>query len=155
MKKNTRIVGAVLAAIPILILSTSALCSWAIAGGASMKWRLAFRLLCHGFEERCIEMFGVAMPICSRCTGIYLGMLLGILTYAAAGFALKSAPAFNKVALLIAVLPLALDGGTQAMMLRESTNPLRIVSGLMAGTAFAMWVLSEMEHQETHAFTAP
>lgn len=153
MKKNTRIVGAVLTAIPALILSASALCSWAIAGGASPKWRLAFRLLCHGFEARCLELFGVAMPICTRCTGIYLGMLAGMAAFVAAGW-IRSAPAFGKVALLVAVLPLAIDGLTQATGLRESTNLLRMITGLLAGTAFALWVLSEMEHQETHAFTA-
>ena len=53
---------------------------------------------------------------------------------------------------MIAVAPLAIDGVTQAMGLRASVNPLRIATGLLAGMAFGLWVLSEVEHQEAHTF---
>ncbi|MFP5246474.1 MAG: DUF2085 domain-containing protein, partial [Thermoanaerobaculia bacterium] len=74
MKRDTKIVLGVIAAIPTVILGAATLCTWAIAHGASEKWRLLFRMTCHGIAERCFELFGTPMPICARCTGIYLGM---------------------------------------------------------------------------------
>ena len=43
MKRDTKIVLSVLAAIPTVMLSAAAICSWAIGHGASMRWRLLFR----------------------------------------------------------------------------------------------------------------
>ena len=144
MKRDTKIVLSVIAAIPALILSASTFCSWAIAHGASMKWRLLFRLMCHGIPERCIEVFGVPMPICARCVGIYLGLLAGLAAFWLVPFVTERA---MRVMAFIAVTPLAIDGFTQLFGLRESTNPLRLSTGIIAGLAFGMWVLAAVERR--------
>lgn len=151
MKRDTRIVLAFAGSIPALILATSALCSWLIASGASMKWRLLFRLICHGRIERSLELFGVPMPICARCTAIYLGLLGGL----AAFWLVRSVSeqTMRRVSLL-AITPLAIDGLTQLTGLRESTNPLRVATGLVAGLAFGIWILSAVERRDDAAFTA-
>jgi uncharacterized membrane protein len=138
--------------VPALILSAAALCSWAIAGGATEKWRLAFRLLCHGLEARCLEVFGVPMPICSRCTAIYAGLLVGMAAFAVVPFLREKV--MRPVAFL-AVTPLAVDGLTQLAGLRESTNALRIATGLAAGIAFGLWALSAVERRQDEVLTPP
>ena len=151
MKRNTRLVSAAVAAPPIVILAAS-------VAGTAFEWpRWLFRVLCHGIPERCLELFGTPMPICARCTGIYAGMLFGLLVYLCSAAIPGGAapPRMAVLHLLILVAPLAIDGITQAVGLRESTNLLRIATGLLAGGAFAFWVLAEVEHQETHAFTSP
>ncbi|MDP9192425.1 MAG: DUF2085 domain-containing protein [Acidobacteriota bacterium] len=150
LRRDTKIVLVVVGAIPTLILGASALCSWAIAHGASMQWRVLFRMMCHGRVERSLELFGVPMPICARCTGIYLGMLAGL-------FAIWIIPwlrerVMRRVA-FIAVIPLAVDGLTQLTGLRESVNPLRIATGLIAGLAFGLWILSAVERRDEALFT--
>src|SRR5215212_246274 len=152
MKRDTKITLAFVGSIPTMILTAAALCSAAIAAGASMKWRLLFRLMCHGKPERCLDLFGVPMPVCARCTGIYLGLMAGL-----AGFWLVrfvSARMF-KIAAFIALAPLAIDGLTQLAGLRESTNTLRLATGLVAGLAFGLWILSAVEQREERMFTAP
>lgn len=144
MKRDTRIVLAFLAAIPAAILGAATLCTWAVAAGASMQWRLLFRLMCHGRVERSLELFGAPMPICARCVGIYAGMLLGILAFWAVP--LLRERVMRGVA-IAATLPLALDGLTQLTGLRESTNPLRIATGALAGLAFGLWILSAVERR--------
>ena len=59
MRRDTKILMAVLAPLPALLLAASTLTSWAVAHGASPRWRLLFRILCHGYEERCLVLFGV------------------------------------------------------------------------------------------------
>jgi len=38
-----------------------------------------FVIVCHRMPERTIELAGVAMPLCSRCSGIFGGLALGML----------------------------------------------------------------------------
>ena len=144
MKRDTKIVLAVLAAIPALILGAATLCTWAISAGASEQWRVLFRIMCHGRPERCLELFATPMPLCARCVGIYGGMLLGILAFWAVP--LLRVRVMRAFAFAAAV-PLALDGLTQLTGLRESTNGLRIATGVIAGMAFGLWILSAVERR--------
>ncbi|HUP60286.1 MAG TPA: DUF2085 domain-containing protein [Thermoanaerobaculia bacterium] len=150
MKRDTKIVFAVVAAIPSFILTASLACSWAIAHGASMKWRLLFRTMCHGIVSRSIDVFGAPMPVCARCAGIYLGMLIGLAAFAAFPFVSERV---MRIAAIAAVTPLAIDGFTQMARLRESTNDLRMATGIAAGFAFGMWVLSAIERRSDTAVT--
>src|SRR5205814_4602373 len=81
LKRDTAIVAATLAAIATAILSASLACTWLIAHGASMRWRLPFHLLFHGIPERCLHLWGVPMPICARCMAIYAGMAVSLLVF--------------------------------------------------------------------------
>jgi uncharacterized membrane protein len=152
MKRDTRIVLSAVGGIPALILSLSALCTWAIAQGASMKWRLLFRTLCHGKPERCLYLFQVAMPICARCTGIYAGVLGGLMLFPLMPWLREKT---MRVVAFAALAPLGLDGLTQLFGLRESTNPLRVATGVITGLAFGLWILSAVERRDEALFTTP
>jgi uncharacterized membrane protein len=79
------------------------------------------------------------MPICARCTALYGGLILGSLLF-------RFLPAMRqqtaRIVVAVALLPMAIDGGTQLLRLRESTNLLRVETGLPAGIAIALWVLT-------------
>lgn len=152
MKRDTKIVLAALASIPSFILTMSALCTWAISHGASMKWRLLFRTLCHGRPERCLYLFDVPMPICARCAGIYAGVLAGLALFRIMPWLRERT---MRLVAFVALTPLALDGLTQLTGLRESTNPLRIATGVIAGLAFGLWILSAVERRDEAVFTTP
>jgi len=142
VKRDTWIVAGVLAAISIAILGGSVLCTWAIAHGAPMQWRLLFRLVCHGIPRRCLTLWNVPMPICARCTAIYGGALAGLVL-------MRMLPAMSeraaRIGMAIAATPLAIDGLTQLTTLRESTNTLRLITGVLGGIGFALWALTAVE----------
>ena len=48
-------------------------------GPVGQVFDLLFVVLCHRLPERTIEIAGVAMPLCSRCAGIFTGLGLGAL----------------------------------------------------------------------------
>jgi len=148
MKRDTLIVAGVIAAIALAILAASVFCTAAIANGASMKWRLLFRLFCHGNPARCLYLWGVPMPICARCTAIYAGALLSLLAF-------PLLPRVNEVvarwSMYVLATPMAIDGLTQLTTLRESTNSLRIATGSIAGAAFVFWALTAVETQRSEA----
>ncbi len=108
---------------------------------------------------------GVAMPLCARCVGIYGGFLVGIAMFAivmkaadsrqqTAGYRVPHPLLLSAVSYLlpVAVAPLAIDGFTQLLGLRESTNPLRLATGLVAGAAFGLWVLVNVETRARQRF---
>jgi len=142
LKRDTAIVAALIAAVATAILSASVVCTWAIAHGASMRWRLLFRLFCHGIPERCFIVWQVPMPICARCTAIYAGLAVAVVVFLLLP---RMSERVARVVLIIAIVPLGVDGLTQLVRLRESTNELRLVTGLAAGIAFGLWAITAVE----------
>jgi uncharacterized membrane protein len=142
VKRDSAIVAAVLAGIATAFLSASVLCTWAIAHGASMRWRSLFRFFCHGYPERCLVLWGVPMPICARCTAIYSGLALAIVVFVLLP---RMSEFAARMVMLIATVPLAVDGLTQLVRLRHSTNGLRLATGLVAGIAFGLWAITAVE----------
>lgn len=142
MRRDTKILGAFICAASALILGASALCTWAIAHGASQSWRLPFRMVCHGIASRCLMLFGTPMPVCARCTAIYIGLIAGVLLFSLMPWIEER---FMRLTLYVATIPIAVDGITQAVRLRESTNSLRLATGFLAAAAFSAWALSEVE----------
>jgi uncharacterized membrane protein len=150
VKRDTKIVGGFLAAIPVIILGLSTLCTWAIAHGAAMNWRLLFRMLCHGIIARSFTLFDVPMPICARCTGIYIGLFAGLVAFMLFP---RIEERLARYSMYAAAVPMAVDGLTQALGLRESFNALRVATGFVAAFAFGIWVLSAVEQRDMRAFT--
>jgi len=83
---------------------------------------------------------GYKLPVCSRDIAIYLFMLLG-------GFAW---PLFFKPnstkwlplwILILALLPTAIDGFSQFLGMRESTNAIRLMTGAIMGFAMAFYII--------------
>lgn len=151
MRRETWIVLGALALLPATILAAAALCALAIGAGGPEWLRLPFRFLCHGLPERSLLLGGVPMPVCARCTGIYAGVLAGLAAFPLIPM-LKER--LMRMIAFAAATPLAIDGLTQLVGLRESTNPLRIVTGAIAGVAFGLWILSAVEQREKTMFTA-
>jgi uncharacterized membrane protein len=81
---------------------------------------------------------GYKMAYCERDAAIYSSMLAAGLVYAL--FRKRVRPLNLRWYLILAVLPMALDGGTQLIMLRESTPLLRTITGILFG-ALSVWLI--------------
>jgi uncharacterized membrane protein len=149
VSRDTRITALCLAALALIPLIASASATIAIAHGASPMLRLPFKLMCHGIAHRCLTISGTPMPICARCVGIYGGFLAGLILFPI----LKGAnERVMRILLAVAALAMFLDGVTQAIGLRESTNPLRLATGLTVGAAFGLWALVAIETRARQRF---
>ena len=89
---------------------------------------------CHQLPERSFFFRGMQFPICARCTGIVLGLLLGPLPCA---FGL-----YNVCFSLMLASILVIDGYTQLKGWRKSTNTLRFLSGLLFGYSLVSFVFA-------------
>ncbi|MFH1587130.1 MAG: DUF2085 domain-containing protein [Candidatus Diapherotrites archaeon] len=101
---------------------------------------LIFRPFCHQIPERSFFLFGYPLGVCARCFGIYFGLLISALIY----------PKIKKVDnlkfpkihwMLLALAPLAIDGITQLVGLRESTNLLRLTTGFIFGYVLLFYIV--------------
>lgn len=87
---------------------------------------------CHQLANRSYFLNGNQMPFCARDLGLFIGL--------AAGFGLVSFYPFrpNPFYLLLGLVPIGLDGGLQLVTAYESTNPMRLITGIIGGTAAAI-----------------
>lgn len=135
-----RLMAAVVGGLAAAILIVSLLATLTLAAGANPAIRIPFRLLCHGIVERSLVILDAAMPICARCTGIYLGMMAGAGIWLAVQRSGRNLAISTALAVIL-VMPLAIDGTTQAVGWRESTTALRMWSGVVAACAASLWLL--------------
>ena len=143
MTRAARISSVSFSAAAAGILLAALLVTQLVAAGAPRNLRLLFRPLCHTIESRSFYLDGVPMPICARCTGLYVGFLIGIGLFAAVR-KLRESPIPSALVIAL-VLPLVIDGVTQALGLRTSGNELRFLTGILAGSAGLAWVMNRIE----------
>jgi len=79
-------------------------------------------------------------PVCARDLAIYVAMLIGGALFP---FFLKmdSKKWPNKWILVAACIPIGIDGGTQLIGMRESTNLLRIITGVIVGIVLPFYLI--------------
>jgi uncharacterized membrane protein len=83
------------------------------------------------------DRLGYKMAFCQRDTAFYGGLWVGGLIFGLVRKRLKPLP---LLAFGLCLLPMAIDGGTQLVMMRESNWILRTFTGGLAGIA-SVWML--------------
>lgn len=95
------------------------------------------KFICHRIPERTFQIKGHYFPVCSRCTGFYIGAFsYFILAY----FVYIEYTFFLILMAFLMLIPTFLDGLTQLIELRESNNVIRVLSGLTGGVGLAILV---------------
>lgn len=104
---------------------------------------------CHRNPDRCCSLNGEKLKICSRCMAIY-PMYIFLVPFM---FIVTES---NILTLLIVsiclMLPLIIDGGTQALDWRKSNNFLRITTGLLFGLGQSL-LIAGASHYLITSFT--
>lgn len=95
-------------------------------------------VFCHRRKDRTFKIRNKYFPVCSRCTGIYIGVLIFFLLNII--YHLE----YNLELFLISLtlmLPTAIDGTTQLFGWRESRNSIRFITGLVAGIGYGLFLI--------------
>ena len=87
---------------------------------------------CHQLANRSYFINGNQMPFCARDLGLFLGIAVGF------GIASFYRLKINPVLLLLGLIPMGIDGGLQLVTSYESNNPLRMITGVVAGISMAL-----------------
>ena len=143
-----------------------------LAGGASPEtpagYGLAFvtyaigSLICHQRPERSFHMFGVQMPVCARCLGIYAGAAAAALLWLFSDRRSEvlrhegaiSWPDFGlaRNALLISAIPIAITLAYEWTTGATPANWIRAASGVSLGAAVA-WIVCTVESRHDRVDT--
>jgi uncharacterized membrane protein len=103
-----------------------------------------YRFFCDELPSHSFFIFGYQICLCERCLAIYSSMLFS-------GLALvflrrrNNLPSISWWMWVIAMIPMALDGGTQLFGLRESNVALRLLTGAIFGVGTAIFTLPQIE----------
>ena len=116
----------------------------------------AYSFLCHQKAERSLFVLGEKMAFCARDLGIFLPIGgSGLLSL----FSRMKLPALNWKHYGALTIPLVADGTIQLtseilqrfgsrILFYESTNPLRLVTGILFGIAVGLFIFSNLERNQ-------
>ena len=96
--------------------------------------------VCHQVDDRSFHVAGHALAVCSRCFGIYVGYLAGLIVYPFAR-SLTQTDFPDRSWLIIALAPVAVDFAGGFLGIFENTLASRALTGMIAGAAGAFYTL--------------
>lgn len=103
--------------------------------GLYKKW-LPIIFGCHTRADRSFFLKEKQFPICARCTGELVGILLIATTY-------WIYHPITQYAIIL-LFPMILDGGIQLLTKYESNNTLRLLTGFLFGYALFQLLISSL-----------
>lgn len=89
---------------------------------------LGERTGCHQRPDRSFFINGYQLPVCARCSGVFLGYISGAVFLALRGKRIsKGVPSFMGCYIMF------FDWLLQALKIKESTNKRRFITGFLGG----------------------
>ena len=106
--------------------------------------RMIGALVCHQRVDRSFILAGESMPVCARCTGIYLSGALGAL---AAWLTVPSMPRQTRALILAAAMPTIATLAVEWTGLVQPGNVVRVLAALPVGAACG-WIFVRLLRAE-------
>lgn len=106
--------------------------------------------LCHQLPERSFFGGGIQVPVCARDTGIYIGFVVSFLVIALVhkGERPRGFPRWHVWAFMGGLLlAMAWDGVSSYAALRQTTNAIRLFTGLGVGYSAAAIVFAMLQDE--------
>lgn len=99
-----------------------------------------FNYICHQMPERSLFVFGEPFGVCSRCFGVYFGLLAGILAYPL-WHPIDDIEPLSRVWLILSLIPIGVDWSLTFFGIWENTDLSRFISGGILGFACAAFIV--------------
>lgn len=99
-----------------------------------------FSYLCHQMPSRTFHLSDSAFAVCSRCFGVYFGLLFGFMIYPFIR-SIENIDPFPRVWLFLSLVPMGIDWSLGFFDIWENTHASRFVTGLILGTACGIYII--------------
>lgn len=118
--------------------------AWRMATPGGGRWAATIVYVvgagvCHQRPERSFQIAGVALPVCGRCTGLYLSA--GVVALIGLVIGLRRVPAAGsnvwRAILIVAALPTLISWGLERLGGGDPGNLVRAVCAIPLGAAAA------------------
>ena len=110
-----------------------------------------FSHICHQLPERSFFIFGHKLAVCSRCFGVYFGLLAGLLTYPI-WRSIDNIDPLPRLWLFASMVPIAIDWSLTIFGIWENTFVSRSITGLILGFACGVYILPALVEIFRHLF---
>lgn len=108
--------------------------------GISIPIYTFFSYLCHQIPSRSFHLESHAFAVCSRCFGVYFGLLFGFIVYPIFRAVNETEP-LSRIWLFLALIPIGVDWSLSVFGIWENTHWSRFVSGMILGAACAVFII--------------
>ncbi len=119
----------VFAAWCILIVAPAVLAGTSL-DGISQSLYSFFGYICHQHPERSFFIFDHQLGVCSRCIGVYFGLVLGVAGYPLFRQISEVEP-ISRIWLILSMIPIGVDWSLTFFGFWENTFLTRFVTGLI------------------------
>jgi uncharacterized membrane protein len=99
-----------------------------------------FSFLCHQMPERSFHIAGHQFAVCSRCFGVYFGLVAGFLVYPLWRRLDNTEPP-ARFWLFLSLVPIGIDWSLGVFGIWENTHFSRFLTGLLLGVACATFII--------------
>lgn len=99
-----------------------------------------FSFICHQIPERSFHLEGEPFGVCSRCFGVYFGLLFGFAVYPLWRNITEIEP-LPRFWLFVSLIPVAIDWSLTFFGIWENTHLSRFITGLILGVACATFIV--------------
>ena len=99
-----------------------------------------YSFICHQISGRSFHIEGEQFGVCSRCFGVYFGLLLGYVGYPLWRTIDEIEP-IPRIWLFLALIPIGVDWSLTILGIWENTFTSRFITGLILGIACATFIV--------------
>jgi uncharacterized membrane protein len=99
-----------------------------------------FSFVCHQLPDRSFHILEHQFAVCSRCFGVYFGLLAGLLLYPLIR-RLDDIQPLPRIWLFASMVPIAIDWSLGVFDVWENTHASRFITGLILGVACAVYIV--------------
>jgi uncharacterized membrane protein len=110
--------------------------------------RIGFSI-CHQLPERTLLFGNILMPVCSRCSGIYIGFLFTMI-FLFIVFRKRESdlpPAYIIVTAIVFILSAIIDGLLSYLGVYSTNNVIRLITGYMFGAGISIIIYPVFVYQ--------
>ncbi len=99
-----------------------------------------YSYICHQIPSRSFHVFEHQFAVCSRCFGVYFGLLLGLIIYPLFR-SMEEIEPLPRFWLILSMFPVGIDWSLTFLGLWENTDFTRVTTGLILGFACAIYIV--------------
>jgi uncharacterized membrane protein len=99
-----------------------------------------FSYICHQKPERSLHIADFPFAVCSRCFGVYLGMLLGLIVYPL-WRRIDDIEPLPRFWLFLSLIPIGIDWLLGVTGIWENNHATRLITGMILGFTCATYIV--------------
>ena len=111
-----------------------------------------FSYICHQMPDRSLHIDGHSLAVCTRCFGVYSGLLAGVLIYPV-WRPIEEVEPIRRFWLFLSLIPVTIDWSLTMFGIWENTHLSRFVTGMILGVACSTFIVPALV-EITRNFTA-